>query len=79
MVLGKSAGVLLGRSGGADAVDAAIVCLASDGDEMLTPDADNLHPLAEAAGVQLELIPVRDGPRRGPHPAIPVLSGNIPR
>jgi len=56
--LGKRAGVLLGRSGGADAIDAAIVCLADDGDEILTSDPKDLQALAEAAGVHVELIPV---------------------
>lgn len=56
--LGKRAGVLLGRSGGADAIDAAIVSLAGDGDEILTSDPDDLRGLAEAAGVHVEVIPV---------------------
>ena len=56
--LGKRAGVLLGRSGGADAIDAAIVCLAGDGDEILTSDPNDLRALAEAAGLHVELIPV---------------------
>jgi hypothetical protein len=57
-LLGKRAGVLLGQSGGADAIDAAIVCLATDGDEILTSDVGDLRGLAEAAGVHIELIPV---------------------
>jgi len=57
-VLGKKAGALLGRSGGSDAIDAAVVCLAGDGDEILTSDAAGLGELAEAAGVHVELIPV---------------------
>jgi hypothetical protein len=56
--LGKRAGVLLGRSGGADAIDAAIVCLAVDGDEILTSDPNDLRALAEAAGLHVELVPV---------------------
>ncbi len=56
--LGKKAGVLLGRSGGADAIDAAIVCLAGDGDEILTSDPNDLRALAEAAGLHVELVPV---------------------
>ncbi|MHB8464074.1 MAG: PIN domain-containing protein [Acidimicrobiales bacterium] len=57
-MLGKKAGVLLSQGGGADAIDAAIVCLADDGDEILTSDPNDLHGLAEAAGVHVELIPV---------------------
>ncbi|HTW07412.1 MAG TPA: hypothetical protein VME46_07880 [Acidimicrobiales bacterium] len=34
--LRKKAGVLLGLSGGDDAVDAALICLARDGDDILT-------------------------------------------
>ena len=56
--LGKRAGMLLGRSGGADAIDAAIVCLAGDGDEILTSDPDGLRPLAEAAGLHVDLVPI---------------------
>ena len=56
--LGKRAGMLLGRSGGADAIDAAIVCLAGDGDEILTSDPNDLRALAEAAGLHVELVPV---------------------
>jgi len=56
--LGKRAGVLLGRARRDDAVDAALVCLASDGDDILTSDPADLKALAEAAGVHVELIPV---------------------
>lgn len=55
--LGKRAGVLLGLSGGADVVDAALVCLAVDGDEILTSDPEDLVELATNAGVHLDLIP----------------------
>jgi hypothetical protein len=56
--LGRRAGVLLGRAGRSDAVDAALVCLLQDGDEVLTSDVEDLRPLAEVAGVQVELVPV---------------------
>ncbi len=56
--LGKRAGVLLGRSGGTDAIDSALVCLASDGDELLTSDPADLRDLARAAGVHVDLVPV---------------------
>jgi len=56
--LGRRAGVLLGRSGTADAIDAALVCLTADGDEILTSDPADLRALAEAAGVHVELVPV---------------------
>ena len=56
--LGRRAGVLLARSGLGDAIDAAVVCLAGDGDDILTSDPGDLRALAQAAGVHVELIPV---------------------
>ena len=56
--LGQRAGMLLARSGLADAIDAAVVCLAGDGDDILTSDPGDLRALAQAAGVHVELIPV---------------------
>lgn len=56
--LGRRAGVLLGRAGLSDVVDAAIVVLAADGDVILTSDASDLHRLAVEAGVHVELVPV---------------------
>jgi len=56
--LGRRAGMLLGRSGQSDAIDAAVVCLAADGDDILTSDPDDLRALAEAANIHVELIPV---------------------
>ena len=50
--------VLLARSGLADPLDAAVVCLAGDGDDILTSDPGDLRALAQAAGVHVELIPV---------------------
>ncbi|MGE5292285.1 MAG: hypothetical protein ACM3ML_34885 [Micromonosporaceae bacterium] len=56
--LGRRAGMLLARSELADAIDAAVVCLAGDGDDILTSDPGDLRALAQAAGVHVELIPV---------------------
>jgi hypothetical protein len=56
--LGKRAGVLLGRAGASDVVDAAVVLLAADGDEILTSDARDLAALAAAAGLHADIIPV---------------------
>lgn len=50
--------MLLAASGGSDAVDAAVVCLAADGDDILTSDPGDFRALAEAAGVHVELIAV---------------------
>lgn len=56
--LGTAAGALLGRAGGDDAIDAALVCLAADGDDVLTSDPSDLRALAQAARVHVELIPI---------------------
>jgi hypothetical protein len=56
--LGRRAGMLLGRSGQSDAIDAAVVCLAADGDDILTSDPGDLIALAEAADIHVELIAV---------------------
>ena len=56
--LGRRAGMLLARTGHTDAIDAAVVCLAADGDDILTSDPGDLRILAEAAEVHVELIPV---------------------
>jgi hypothetical protein len=56
--LGRRAGLLLGRTRKADVVDSALVLLASDGDWIVTSDADDLHPLADGAGLHVDIIPV---------------------
>ena len=56
--LGKKTGVLLGRSGAEDAIDAALICLAADGDDIVTSDPRDFRVLAEAAGVHVDLVPV---------------------
>jgi hypothetical protein len=56
--LGRRAGMLLARTGMADAIDAAVVSLARDGDDILTSDPGDMRALAQAAGVHVELIPV---------------------
>jgi hypothetical protein len=56
--LGRRAGVLLARSGTSDAIDATVVCLAADGDDILTSDPGDLHALAQAAEIHVDLIPV---------------------
>lgn len=56
--LGRRAGTLLARTGSSDAIDAALLCLAQDGDDILTSDPSDLVDLARAAGVHVEIIPV---------------------
>jgi hypothetical protein len=56
--LGRRAGLLLSRTGTTDVVDASVVCLAQDGDDILTADPADLLDLARAYGAHVELIPV---------------------
>lgn len=54
--LGRAAGALLAATAGADVIDAALVLLAEDGDEIATSDPDDIEPLAEAAGRHIEIV-----------------------
>ncbi len=54
--LGRIAGQLLASTRMSDVVDAALVALAADGDEIITLDSDDLGQLAESAGCHVELI-----------------------
>lgn len=56
--LGREAGVLLGRAGKADVIDAAVVLISQDGDEIFTADAPDLRELAHAAGRIVDLIEI---------------------
>lgn len=56
--LGRRAGVLLGAARQADVIDAAVVLLAQEGDEIFTSDPGDLRELARVAGRHVELIPV---------------------
>lgn len=56
--LGRRAGVLLGRSGSFDVVDAALIVLAADGDVILTSDIPDIRRLATDAAVHVDLVPV---------------------
>jgi hypothetical protein len=57
-VLGRRAGMLLRRSGGTDAIDASVVCLARDGDDILTSEPGDLRDMAAIFGAHVELIRV---------------------
>lgn len=57
-VVGKQAGMLLAECTRDDVIDAAAVLLAMDGDEILTSDPGDLHELARAADVHVDLTPV---------------------
>lgn len=54
--LGQAAGKLLGSAGLADVVDAAVVLLSNDGDDIVTSDADDFEVLVSASGRHVELI-----------------------
>jgi hypothetical protein len=56
--LGRQAGMLLALTGTSDAVDAALICLARDGDDIVTSDPGDLRDLARTFGAHVELIPV---------------------
>jgi hypothetical protein len=54
----RRVGQLLGAAGTADVIDAAVVDLATNGDEVLTSDPQDLAALANAAGKSLTIIKV---------------------
>lgn len=54
--LGRAAGELLATARLADVIDAALVLLANDGDEIVTVDTKDLEHLAAASGRHVEII-----------------------
>ncbi|HEX4866396.1 MAG TPA: hypothetical protein VFV32_02095 [Acidimicrobiales bacterium] len=54
--IGRAAGELLAASGLTDVIDAVVVLLAADGDEIVTVDREDLEQLAAASGRHVELI-----------------------
>jgi hypothetical protein len=54
--LGREAGELLADTGSSDVIDAAVVLLAVDGDEIITVDRVDFEILVRAAGRHVELI-----------------------
>jgi hypothetical protein len=56
--LGRRSGLLLGATRRSDVIDASVVLLADDGDEIFTSDPDDLEELAAAAGTHVELVPI---------------------
>ena len=57
-VLGRAAGELLARTRRSDVIDAALVLLAEDGDQIVTSDPDDIEPLALAARRHIDMIRV---------------------
>jgi len=54
--LAREAGVLIGRTGTSDPIDATIVLVAANGDRILTSDPRDLKRLATAAGKRVAII-----------------------
>lgn len=54
--LGRAAGALLAAARLPDVIDAAVVALSVDGDEIVTADLDAFQRLALASGRHVELI-----------------------
>ena len=54
--LGRAAGELLGRARQRDVIDAALVLLANDGDQIVTSDPDDIEPLAFVSGRHIEIV-----------------------
>jgi predicted nucleic acid-binding protein len=55
--LGKEAGVLLGKSGVNDAVDATVVAVARTGDRVLTSDPADIQKLISASRRSILVVP----------------------
>lgn len=55
---GRAAGALLANTRGRDVIDAALVLLAHDGDQIFTSDAADIAPLVAAADLQVDIVPV---------------------
>lgn len=54
--LGRRAGMLLRRARASDVIDAALVLLAEDGDEIMTSDPDDLRALIGHAGTDADMV-----------------------
>jgi hypothetical protein len=54
--LGQDAGVLSGRAGAGDAVDATVVATSSSGDRIITSDPDDIRALVAASGRRILVV-----------------------
>lgn len=54
--LGRAAGELLAANRTHDVIDAALVLLASDGDQIVTSDVDEIGALAGASGRYVDIV-----------------------
>jgi hypothetical protein len=55
-ILGRASGALLAVAKRRDVIDAALVLLAQDNDQIVTSDPDDIEPLAVAAGRHVEIV-----------------------
>lgn len=53
--LGRAAGRLLAAAGTGDVIDAALIALMEDGDEVFTSDPDDLRALVDAARLEVDI------------------------
>lgn len=53
---GRAAGALLGAAGMTDVIDAAVVLLANDGDDIITSDPDDIAQLASTMDLHVEVL-----------------------
>lgn len=54
--MGRAAGALLGVTGTLNVIDAAVVLLANDADDIITSDADDMAQLASTMDLHVELL-----------------------
>lgn len=54
--LARDAGVLLGRAGTTDPIDATVALVAEGGDQILTSDPDDLRHLVDTAGIHARVV-----------------------
>lgn len=55
--VGREAGLLLGRSGTADTVDATVVAIARSGDRIVTGDPGDIQALVDVSGRPILVVP----------------------
>ena len=56
LALGQRAGVLSGRAGQGDAVDATVVAIADSGDRIVTSDPEDIQALISVSGRAILMV-----------------------
>lgn len=54
--LARDAGVLLGRAGASDPIDATVALVTEGGDHIVTSDPDDLRHLVDTAGIHAGVV-----------------------